>query len=145
MRKIAQGRDSGPRAEQIRRIADLDDAVARKGEPQEAANQQKDIAFARSSNDATILLAEDGDAIVATAMVGHDGHRGWVYYLCSAPTERGKGLGKLMLESAEKWLRERGLWKMQFLVRKENEAVMKIYEHLGYEKLDVVCMQKVIK
>lgn len=30
--------------------------------------------------------------LVATAMVGHHGHRGWVYYLVVAPEHRGRGL-----------------------------------------------------
>ena len=29
----------------------------------------------------TILVGEADGALVATAMVGHDGHRGWVYYV----------------------------------------------------------------
>jgi hypothetical protein len=39
-----------------------------------------DIALARQSPNATILVGRDGERILATAMVGHDGHRGWVYY-----------------------------------------------------------------
>ena len=32
-----------------------------------------------------MLVGRDGGAIVATAMVGHDGHRGWVYYVAIDP------------------------------------------------------------
>ena len=35
-----------------------------------------DIAFVRRGDNATILIGRDGDAIVATVMVGYDGHRG---------------------------------------------------------------------
>jgi len=32
-------------------------------------------------------------ALVASVMVGHDGHRGWVYYLAVHPGEQGHGDG----------------------------------------------------
>lgn len=102
----------------------------------------KDIAFARRSENATVLVAEEAGTIVAGVMAGHDGHRGWVYYLASLPDRRGRGLGRLMLEAAETWLRMRGVWKVQLLVRRDNEAVTGFYEHLGYHGLDVICMQK---
>jgi hypothetical protein len=35
-----------------------------------------DIALARREPNSTVLIGRDGDAIVATVMVGYDGHRG---------------------------------------------------------------------
>src|ERR1700730_1593285 len=40
-----------------------------------------DIALARRDGTAAVLVGRDGDRIVASVMVGHDGHRGWVYYV----------------------------------------------------------------
>jgi hypothetical protein len=41
-----------------------------------------DLARAMRAENATVLAARDeGGALLGTAMVGHDGHRGWVYYL----------------------------------------------------------------
>ena len=53
----------------------------------------------------TVLVGRDGGAIVATAMVGHDGHRGWVYYVAVDPDRRGKGYGRVIMNAAEDWLR----------------------------------------
>ena len=36
-----------------------------------------DIAFARKGSNAAVLVGRDNDTIVATVLVGHDGHRGW--------------------------------------------------------------------
>src|SRR5207248_4305673 len=47
-----------------------------------------DIAFARRGPNATILLGRAEGALVASAMVGHDGHRGWVYYVAVDPTRQ---------------------------------------------------------
>ena len=131
----------------VREIADRDieDVVAlwrASGLTRPWNDPYADIAFARRSENATVLVAEESGAIMAGVMVGHDGHRGWVYYLASSPDRRGTGLGRLMLEAAENWLRDRGVWKVQLLVRRDNEAVTAFYKHLDYHELDVVCMQK---
>jgi ribosomal protein S18 acetylase RimI-like enzyme len=81
----------------------------------------------------TILGILDGDALVATAMVGHDGHRGWVYYVAVAGTHRRRGLGARMMDEAERWLRAAGAVKVQLMVRDENPAALAFYEGLGYE------------
>jgi len=39
--------------------------------------------------------------LAATAMVGHDGHRGWVYYLAVDPGRRRVGHGRSMMLAAE--------------------------------------------
>ncbi len=78
--------------------------------------------------------------LVGSAMVGHDGHRGWVYYLAVAESARGRGLGRALMGAAEAWLVERGLPKIQFMVRSDNEAVINFYDHLGYAKQDCVVL-----
>lgn len=104
----------------------------------------KDIAFARRGHHATILVAVQSDRLAASAMVGEDGHRGWVYYVAVDPDLQGTGLGGRIMAAAEDWLRERGIWKMQLLVREENHTVRQFYEHLGYHDTLTACLQKVI-
>src|SRR5687767_10529753 len=76
-----------------------------------------DIAFARQNDNSTVLVGTEGATVVATAMIGHDGHRGWLYYVASSPSKRGLGIGRLIVETAERWLADRGIWKVQLLVR----------------------------
>ena len=102
----------------------------------------KDIAFARGKSNSDVLVGEAGGALVASAMVGHDGHRGMLYYLAVAPAEQGRGYGRTMVEAAERWLKERGVWKINLLVRTENVKVRGFYEALGYEISDVFCMAR---
>ena len=103
-----------------------------------------DLAFARRSPHATVLVAVRDRQVRATAMVGEDGHRGWVYYLAAHPAHQGTGLGGAMMEAAEGWLRRRGIWKVQLLVREDNAAVRHFYEHRGYRDTRTVCLQKII-
>ena len=93
---------------------------------------QADIALARRSPNATILVGRDGNGIVASAMVGHDGHRGWVYYVSVDPDHRFKGFGRDIMTAAEDWLRPRGIQKLQLMVRPDNAKVHAFYEALGY-------------
>ena len=101
-----------------------------------------DIAFARQGPSSEVLVALHGGRIVAAAMAGHDGHRGAVYYVAADPALRGHGLGRLIMQAAEDWLVERGVWKLNLMVRRGNEAVTGFYEALGYAQDDVVVMSK---
>lgn len=89
----------------------------------------------------TILAArsEDGD-VVATVMVGVDGHRGWVYYLAVSPELQRKGWGRRLMSAAEAWLREQGAPKVQLMVRSSNAAVVGFYASLGYSDQETVVL-----
>ena len=63
-----------------------------------------DIALARRRDNSTVLIGREGGAIVATIMVGHDGHRGWVYYVAVDPDCQKRGFGRLIMAAAEDWL-----------------------------------------
>jgi ribosomal protein S18 acetylase RimI-like enzyme len=91
-----------------------------------------DIALARKSPNAAVLAGRDGSTIVASALVGHDGHRGWVYYVAVDPDHRHKGYGRIVMDAAEDWLRGRGIEKMQLMVRPDNSQVQAFYASLGY-------------
>jgi len=92
----------------------------------------RDIAFARAAPAADILVRVEGGDVVGAVMVGHDGHRGTVYYLGVAPERVGAGRGRALMTAAEDWLRARGVWKLNLLVRASNAAVVGFYEALGY-------------
>jgi ribosomal protein S18 acetylase RimI-like enzyme len=104
-----------------------------------------DIAFARRGPHATLLVGTRAEHVVATAMVGEDGHRAWVYYLAVAPAHRRGGLGRAMMDAAEAWAAQRGVWKLQLLVRDDNHKARGFYERLGYRDTKTVCFQKIIR
>lgn len=91
-----------------------------------------DIALARRGPHSTILVARQGEAIAGSVMVGHDGHRGWLYYLAVEPALRGKGIGRALARAAEDWLRGRAVPKLMLMVRPDNADVRAFYEALGY-------------
>ena len=79
------------------------------------------------------LVAADGDLVIGTVMAGYDGHRGWLYYLASAPDRRGEGVARALVAEAESRLLAMGCPKVQLMVRPENEAARGFYAALGYE------------
>ncbi|WP_439393951.1 GNAT family acetyltransferase [Bradyrhizobium sp. PMVTL-01] len=101
-----------------------------------------DIALARRRENSTVLVGRDGSAIVATVMVGHDGHRGWVYYVAVDPDSQKRGHGRVIMAAAEDWLRAAGIAKLQLLVRRENAQASAFYCSLGFELSTSVMFQK---
>jgi ribosomal protein S18 acetylase RimI-like enzyme len=101
-----------------------------------------DIALARKEANATVLLGRNDDALVASVLVGHDGHRGWVYYVTVDPDHRYKGYGRAIMTSAEDWLRARGIQKLQLMVRGDNAQVHAFYQSLGYYDQERVIFAK---
>ena len=101
-----------------------------------------DIAFARQTENATLLVGRLNGLIVASAMAGHDGHRGTVYYVSVDPEEQGKGFGHTIMAAAEEWLLKRGVWKLNLMVRAGNAPVIEFYEALGYGREDRVNLSK---
>jgi len=97
-----------------------------------------DFALALGTATSTVLVARDGAEIIGSAMVGFDGHRGWIYYLAVAPGRQRGGLGRALMTAAEAWLRARGVPKVQLMVREGNEAALGFYEALGLERQPVV-------
>jgi ribosomal protein S18 acetylase RimI-like enzyme len=101
-----------------------------------------DIALARRGPSSTVLIGRDNGAIVATAMVGHDGHRGWVYYVATDPERRSHGYGRTIMNAAEDWLRAAGMAKVQLMVRPDNTMVKAFYESIGYDEQQRVIYAK---
>ncbi len=101
---------------------------------------EKDIAFARGKEQSEVLVGEIGGKVIASIMVGHDGHRGSFYYVAVDPLHQGQGIGTLLIRQGEAWLKDRGVWKVNLLIRQENAAVREFYEQLGYEVNKVMSM-----
>jgi ribosomal protein S18 acetylase RimI-like enzyme len=104
-----------------------------------------DIAFARRGSTSTVLVWEIDKRIAASVMVGHDGHRGVMYYVGVDPDFRKQGLGKEVVREAEAWLMAHGCWKINILVRDDNEQALGFWEKMGYGKNAVVSLGKSLK
>lgn len=101
-----------------------------------------DLRRAMDSPCSTVLAAMQDGVLTGTAMVGHDGHRGWVYYMAVRPDRRRTGLGRELMRATERWLEDREVPKVNLLVRTMNTSVVTFYRSLGYEVPKVVVLGK---
>jgi ribosomal protein S18 acetylase RimI-like enzyme len=103
-----------------------------------------DFDLALSNTTSTILLARDGDELVGSVMVGFDGHRGWVYYLATDPNRLKSGVGRVLMTSAEGWLRQLGCPRIRLMVRSDNLVAKGFYEAIGYDSQDIVTLGRTL-
>lgn len=99
-----------------------------------------DFALGKPASDVLVGVSDGG--IVASVMVGHDGHRGWLYYVAVDPAAQKRGVGAAIVAAGEDWLRARGVAKVMLLVRETNKPVIGFYEGNGYEAIPRTIMQK---
>lgn len=103
---------------------------------------RKDIARKLLAQPELLLVGVHHDVIVATVMVGYDGHRGWINYLGVSPDFRRHGFGRTIMLAAERLLRERGCPKINLQVRRTNLDVVAFYRAIGYLDDDVISLGK---
>jgi ribosomal protein S18 acetylase RimI-like enzyme len=89
---------------------------------------------------AILVIDNDDDTVAGSVMVGDDGHRGWVYYLAVSPGARRGGLGRFLMTSAQNWLSQRDVPKIQLMVRGDNADAVAFYAAIGLERQDVITL-----
>ncbi|KQP60730.1 GNAT family acetyltransferase [Methylobacterium sp. Leaf112] len=98
-----------------------------------------DRAAGRPNSDVLVGVTPDG-RVAASVMVGHDGHRGWLYYV--AAEARGRGHGRAMVAAGEEWLRVRKIPKAQLMIRETNTPVRDFYAGLGWNAVPRIVMER---
>ena len=127
------------------RPGDTEDVVAlweRCGLTRPWNDPRKDIARKLKVDAELFLVGVIEDAIVASAMGGYEGHRGWVNYLAVEPAWQRRGFGARMMAEIENALRTRGCAKINIQIRRSNSAATAFYAALGFLPDDVISMGK---
>jgi ribosomal protein S18 acetylase RimI-like enzyme len=91
-----------------------------------------------------LLVGHVDGRLVATAMGGWDGHRGWLYQVAVAPDARGRGHGRAIVEAVEARLRALGCPKLNLQVRSSNPAAVGFWRRLGYRVEERVSLGKLL-
>jgi ribosomal protein S18 acetylase RimI-like enzyme len=105
-------------------------------------NPLQDIERKMKVNPEWFLVGEMDGQVVSTCMAGYEGHRGWINYLAVKPDLQRHGLGKQIMEHAEKILLDAGCAKINLQIRSTNREVVRFYESIGYMQDPVVSMGK---
>ncbi len=88
------------------------------------------------------LTSQGVTKLVASAMFGYEGHRGWVNYLAVAPAFQRQGMAAQLMSAGEALLLARGCPKISLQVRSSNLEVIAMYEKLGYTQDAVISLGK---
>jgi len=91
-----------------------------------------------------LLVGHADGRLVATAMGGWDGHRGWLYQVAVAPDARGRGHGRAIVDAIEALLRARGCAKLNLQVLTSNPAAVGFWRKLGYRVEERVSLGKLL-
>lgn len=102
----------------------------------------KDIARKLGVQSEWLLVGEIAGHIMASIMVGYEGHRGWINYLAVDPQYQRGGYGRDLMAHAEQLLRAAGCPKVNLQVRTDNEQALAFYERLGFTRDAVVSYGK---
>lgn len=103
---------------------------------------QKDIDRKLTTQPELFFIGLIDEAVMASAMFGYDGHRGWVNYLAVAPDYQGHGYGKDIMQAGERALTALGCAKLNLQIRSDNLAAARFYQSAGYVPDDVVSFGK---
>lgn len=101
---------------------------------------RKDIARKLGEQPELFVVGLLDEAVIASAMAGFDGHRGWVYYFAVAPEHRRRSYGRQLMAEVERRLKERGCPKLNLQVRSSNAEVIAVFRKLGYVQDEVMSL-----
>lgn len=77
----------------------------------------------------------DAGEIVAAALCGHDGRRGFVYHLAVRADRRGRGIGSEMMLRSLARLKAEGIVRVLLLVAAENHGGHEFWLREGWEDM----------
>ena len=105
-------------------------------------NPELDITRKLKVNPELFLVGVLDGTIIATAVGGYEGHRGWVNYLAVDPEYQRKGYGRQLMAEIEKGLLTLGCPKINLQVRTGNTPALEFYSRIGYKADDCVSLGK---
>ena len=106
------------------------------------SDERPQVENSRRRDPDLFLVAECGGAIVGVVLGRWDGRRGWVNHLAVDEAHRGRGVGRQLMAALEGRLRARGCEKVNLHVEPANAGVCEFYSRVGYERRDLIFMQK---
>lgn len=103
---------------------------------------RKDIERKLTVQPELFFVGERDGTVLATAMAGFDGHRGWINYLAVSPDVQKQGLGRQLMSHVEQTLTAMGCPKLNLQVRAGNAQALAFYQAIGYGQDELVSMGK---
>jgi RimJ/RimL family protein N-acetyltransferase len=102
------------------------------------AEERRFLRAVRRHPDAAVYVAELQGELVGRLSLARDAHPASAHIadlgLMIDASYRRRGIGRALMEEAERWARESGVTKLELHVFPWNEPAMALYESLGYQR-----------
>ena len=113
-------------------------------EPHQRALAENELHVAYHVPNGRVLIGELNGEAVASVYIAATGLTAWIWDLAVRPDLQGMHYGEVMLNRAEKWIKDQGIRRVMLLVLPQNEKVIGFYEREEYEKLEHIVMAKTL-
>lgn len=80
----------------------------------------------------------DGDRMIGTSLVTHDGRKGWINRVAVHPDYRRRGLAVRLIRASEEWLASCGIGIFACLIEGYNDPSRATFQAAGYELFEGV-------
>lgn len=111
-----------------------------------AADERDAIAAYLDRNPGLSRVALRGETLVGAVMSGHDGRRGYLHHLAVVPRERGRGLGRILVDRCLDDLRALGIAKVNIVVFADNDEGLAFWRATGWvDRDDLLLMQRTLE
>lgn len=97
-------------------------------------DDDESIATLASRNPGLCLIGLEDERIVASALAGFDGRRGWLYHVATHPDLRRRGIASRLVRAIEDRLRELGCRKLNLIVWEDEDDAMAFWAAIGYRR-----------
>lgn len=84
------------------------------------------------NNICQFLFAKLGDDYIGSALITHDGRKGWINRVVVLPDHRNKGIAGKLVEAGEQWLKEQGIGIFACMIEGYNDDSFEAFKKMGY-------------
>jgi len=78
------------------------------------------------------LFAKNGDDFIGSALITHDGRKGWINRVVVLPEFRKQGIARKLVDAGEDWLKEQGIGIFACQIEGYNDESFEAFQKMGY-------------
>jgi N-acetylglutamate synthase len=90
----------------------------------------------------SLVVRDSTGRVVAAVLCGHDGRRGYLHHLATAPDLRRRGLGTQLVERCLVALAGQSIPKCNVFVYDNNQLGLPFWLNLGFRKRELIVLQR---